>query len=257
MKSERYLPSAVLRPFIKTFTIIESDNGMENRILPDTSLVMAFRFRGNIKVAEQGIESQLPSSVITGIRRSTRLVGYSKEASTLLVIFHEGGAAPFFKQPLHELFGMSVSLDDIIHRSNVSEIEERLAEAKNNEQRIFIVEQFLLRQLKKPQQDLLIQSAVRQIKAVNGDLRIADLLEDLPVSRDPFEKRFRRMIGTSPKQFSVIVRLRNLIDHYSPTTNLTGIAHAAGYFDQAHFIKDFKLFTGQTPQEFFKSPVYW
>jgi AraC-like DNA-binding protein len=53
------------------------------------------------------------------------------------------------------------------------------------------------------------------------------------------------------------VRLRKVIDTYDPATNLTEAALTAGYFDQAHFIKDFRSFTGQSPQEFFKSPLYW
>lgn len=257
MKIERFFPADILKSFIKTFLIIESENGMENRILPDTSIVLAFRYRGRIAYREAGIENGLPVAVITGLRKSARLLNYSKQTATLLVIFREGGAAAFFKEPLHELFGISVSLDHLIHRRKINEIEERLAEAKNNRQRISFIERFLVSELKEPRRDLLILSAIQKIKAAHGDVRIKDLLTTLYVSRDAFEKSFRRVIGTSPKQFAAIVRLRNLIDRHSPAESLTDTAQTAGYFDQSHFTKDFKIFTGQTPQVFFKSSAYW
>jgi AraC-like DNA-binding protein len=184
-------------------------------------------------------------------------MGYSKEAATLLVAFHEGAAAAFFKEPLHELFGLHIGLDYFIHRSTVAEIEERLAEAKSNLHRIAIVEQFLCSILKKPQLDPLILKAVQAIKLSHGDIRIKDLVAELPISLDTFEKRFKRVIGTSPKQFSTIVRLRGLIENYPQAKSLTDAAVTAGYFDQAHFIKAFKTFTGQTPTAFFNASPYW
>ncbi len=257
MKIEKYIPADRLKPFIKTFMIIESENGTENRILPDTSIVLAFRFNGQITYRENNVKNNLPASLITGLMKSARLLNYSKETANLLVIFNECGAAAFFNEPIHELFGTSVSLESLIQRSNLSEIEEQLAEAKTNRQRISIVEQFLISELKETQSDMLVLNAAQKIKSANGDVKIRDLVEVLHISRDPFEKRFRRLVGTSPKQFASIVRLRNLIDNRSPAESLTDAAQAAGYFDQAHFIKDFKSFTGQTPQAFFKSSAYW
>ena len=99
--------------------------------------------------------------------------------------------------------------------------------------------------------------AVQRIQKMNGLLNMKSLAGDVNMSQDAFEKRFRRVIGTSPKQFSSIVRLRNVITHYSPDRTFTDMAYDAGYFDQSHFTKDFKSFTGRTPNEFFKSAVYW
>jgi AraC-like DNA-binding protein len=250
MKITRYIPAKTLRPFIKTFMIIESDDGMENKILPDTSLVMAFRLRGHITDTAE----ILPSSAITGLRNAPRLVEYSKDAATLLVIFTEGGAAAFFPLPLHELFGSSIPLDNFI---DTHQIEDQLMSAANNEERINIIQRFMLSMLRTPQSDALVLSAIQQIKNANGDLRIKDLLSNLYISQDAFEKRFRKITGASPKQFAGTIRLKNIIAQYSETTNLTEIAYSAGYFDQAHFIKTFKSFTGQTPHSFFTTPARW
>jgi AraC-like DNA-binding protein len=251
---ELYFPNKVLQPFIKRYMIMESEHGMRNTILPDTSIVMAFRYKGTVSYSEEGIENMLPSSVISGIRKSSRIIHYSRQAASLLIIFKDGGAAAFFKQPLHEISGLTLPVDDLLP---IQDTENRLAEAHDNAERIAVVERFLLSQLKQSAHDALILNSIQKIYAANGDIRIKDILSDLPISRDPFEKRFRRMTGTSPKHFSTIVRLRHLIDHYSTATSLTEAAYTAGYFDQSHFIKDFRHFTRQTPHEFFKSPLYW
>ena len=127
----QFPPSPVLQPYIKHFLILESEQGMVNRILPDTSIVIAFRLRGNVSYSDNGTTHNLPQSVITGIREKSRIVDYARGSRNLLIIFKEGGAAAFFKEPLHELGSLSISLDHLIQRSKVNAIEEELAAANN------------------------------------------------------------------------------------------------------------------------------
>ena len=257
MHIENYSPCDALKPFIKTFTIIESETGMVNRILPEASLIMAFRFNGSIHYTQQNERGILPVSVISGVRKSPRIMDYAKNTSILLVKFNTGGATAFFREPLHELFETSISLDDLLPHHELIRIEEQLAEARNHTVRISIIERFLLSKVKPTPPDMLIDYAIQKIKSASGIIRIQELLADLPTSRDPFEKKFRRAVGTSPKQFAALIRMRHVIDSYTSRNSLTDTAHAAGYFDQAHFIKDFKSFTGETPNIFFKSAKFW
>ncbi len=257
MKIEHYSPSGSLKPYIKTFMIIESEHGVENRLLPDTSVALAFRLSGDMTYTAEGNTYNLPSAVITGLRKSPRMVRYSAQTSNLIVLFKEGGAAAFFKEPIHELFGKSISLDELIPRNKLNQIEEQLNEANNNYKRIQKAEDFFLSLLRNQKEDKLVDHAIQKINMANGNISIKNLANILSLSQDPFEKRFRRMVGISPKKFSSIVRLKNLIKNYSPTENLTSIAHTAGYFDQAHFIKDFESFTGQPPLQFFKTSSWW
>jgi AraC-like DNA-binding protein len=245
---EQILPSPLLQPYIKCYRFIESEQGMVNRILPDTSIVIAFRLRGNVSYSDNGITQLFPQTTISGIRESSRMVDYEQGASNLLVVFNE---------PLHELGSISVSLDLLLNRSKVNAIEEELAAAGNNNQRILIIERFLLSELKRTTPDHLVREAIQQIKQLKGDIKIKELLTGLPISRDPFEKRFRKITGTSPKHFAAIIRLKNLIENYSGAVSLTEAAYSAGYYDQAHFIKHFRSFTGQTPHDFFKTPPMW
>lgn len=254
MQVEIYTPRKVLQPFIKSFMIIESGDGAVNRLLPGTSIVMAFRYKGATYMEAEG-RTPLPTSAVSGLTKSARLVDYSKETAALLVSFNEGGAAAFSDMPLYELFGLHVSLEYFTRRQKLDRVIGRLAEAKDNAKKFSIVEQFMISELDACQPDRLIACAVQKIKLANGDIRIKDLATSLSISQDAFEKRFNRTIGTSPKQFAKIVRLRNVIDTYDQAKNLTDAAQRAGYFDQAHFIKDFTVFTGEKPKDFFSTPL--
>jgi len=253
MHIETYIPVAILQPFIKSFMIIESEYAVQNQILPDTAVVMAFRLRGTVVENDQVI---LPAAALGGLRKTYRSLSYAGNTANLLIVFREDGAAAFFKEPMHELFGGSASLDNFIRRQQLEDITEQLAAAPDNLACIDIIQRFLCTTWKQAKPDLLVQEAVRNIRLAGGNLRIKDLLQELHISQDAFEKRFRKITGASPKQFASIVRLRNLINRADGST-LTELAYEAGYFDQAHFIKDFKSFTGRTPREFYRSAIYW
>jgi AraC-like DNA-binding protein len=257
MEIEHHLPHELLRPFIKTYMVIETGEELVNRVLPGTSLAIAFRYKGQVNYLNSNAAEVLPLSAISGLRRSVRLINYQPGAGNILVLFKEAGAAMFFKDALHELFEESISLDHFIGQQQLSLIEEQLAEAAGNSQRFAIIEKFLLSRLNLRQADQLVAAAIERIYAVKGVVRIKDLAAALYISNDAFEKRFRRAVGASPKQFSSIVRMKTLIGKVRPEETLTQMALNAGYFDQAHFNKEFKLFTGQTPSGFFQSGAFW
>jgi len=164
MKLEKFLPSLPLTPYIREFLLIESDGETSNKIIPDTSLVMAFRYRGSVQTKLGEGKEVLPASVITGLRKSSRMVYYSKETANLLVVFKEGGVTAVSGLPAHELFGLSVSSDNLFQPAGLQEVLERLAEAPHNRQRIDVIEAFLLKNLIHSKQDLLIANAVQLIQ---------------------------------------------------------------------------------------------
>jgi AraC-like DNA-binding protein len=251
-----FIPARILRPFIKTYRIIESQEGLTNRVLPNTSLALAFRLKGQNSYSTASGVSDLPGTTLSGLRKSVRLINYSKNASTLIVLFKECGASYFFKEPLHELFESSIPLDSIINPVELTLIEELLEAAQNNSQRVAIVDQFLTKKLAPFNPDKLVSEAVAKIHVAKGFIRIKELADTLCISNDAFEKRFRKIVGSSPKQFAAIARLSSIVRH-EKKGRLLDIAFDAGYYDQAHFNKDFKVFTGQTPTDFYKAPRFW
>ena len=250
MQPRSYVPIDVLQPFIKELIVHEEQDEQSYKVFPSTNLVMGFQFKGQLSYLENGSEFPLSASGISGLRDSYRLFHNTKNIGTVLVIFKEQGAAAFFKAPLHELFGESLSLDQFMLRSEMEQVEERLAEAPTDAGRIQIVQSFLLGKLHTFCPDKLVDTALHYIHQSKGALRIADLADRLCISQSPLEKRFRKVVGASPKKFASIVRFRNILQ--GPTHSWNDLIEKGSYFDQAHFIKDFKSFTGETPEQFFK-----
>jgi AraC-like DNA-binding protein len=125
-------------------------------------------------------------------------------------------------------------------------------------QRIEIIEKYLITRYYDYKPDKLVYAAIEKINACNGLLGIKDLTNSLYISQDAFEKRFRKMVGTTPKQFSSIVKMKAIIRRNPTPLSFLDLALENGYYDQPHFNRDFKLFTGQTPTDFFKkSASYW
>jgi len=101
------------------------------------------------------------------------------------------------------------------------------------------------------QPDPLVAAAVELIEQTQAMIRIEELTRRIGLSQSALERRFRRLVGASPRRFASLVRLQNVVRLHEAGTDLTTIAHAAGYYDQPHLIKDFKRFTGLAPGAFF------
>jgi AraC-like DNA-binding protein len=251
MKFETYIPCDLLKPYIQSFVIQEVAEASTYKVLPDTGLVIGFQYRGKLSRIDDQTETTLSISGISGLADHSRLFKNSPDIGTILVFFKETGAVPFFKQPLHELFRESISLDHFMLRSELLCLEEQLAEAHSDMTRIAAVEQFLIGRMTTGEPDKLVLAALALIHRSKGNIRIKELTEQLHISQSPLEKRFRQAVGTSPKKFASIVRLKNAIRQYNSVNSLTELGYEAGFYDQSHFIKEFKTFTGDTPEEFF------
>ncbi|MEX2592794.1 MAG: helix-turn-helix domain-containing protein [Anditalea sp.] len=251
MKFETYIPCEILKPFVKSFAIQETVDETTYKVLPDTGLVIGFQYRGKLSRIENQTENTLSISGVSGLADHSRLFKNSPDIGTVFIFFNDGGATPFFKHPLHELFRESVSLDNFMLRSELLCLEEQLAEATSDISRITAVEKFLIRRMIKAEPDKLVLAAVALIHKSKGNIRIKELLEPLHISQSPLEKRFRQTVGASPKKFASIVRLKHVLQQYNTSTSLTELGYEAGFYDQAHFIKEFTSFTGDTPENFF------
>ncbi len=250
MRFDKFIPTERLRPYIKYFVVSENELENEYKVLPSPGLVIGFQYKGKLATVIGEKENKLTSAGITGITDSYRIFKNSAGIGTVLVYFTEIGFTSFASNPANELFNLSLSLDDIFDKLRVNEVEERLAIANTDKQRIKIVEQFLLSQLKEIKTDKLIVEAVKLIYQANGTIRIKELIDKLFISQSPFEKRFRKVVGTTPKKFASIIRFNTVLDNLNNTKSLTEICYENNFFDQAHFIKDFKQFTGDTPENF-------
>ena len=250
MRFEKIIPIDPLKPFVKYFIISENQTESEYKVFPSSGLVVGFQYRGQLFTIHNEVEHALASAGVTGIADSYKVFKNAPHIGTILVYFTEIGFTHFAAHPAHELFNQSVSLDYIFDKNKVNETEERLSDVHSDQKRIEIIEQFLLTQLKDIQIDKLIIEAVRMIYQSKGTIKIKELNEKLAISQSPFEKRFRKIVGTSPKKFASIVRFNTVLDQLGQVKSLMEICYENNFFDQAHFIKDFRQYTGDTPEHF-------
>ena len=250
MKFDKHFPVEQLKPYIKYFVVSENELENEYKVFPSSGLVIGFQYKGQLATIKENTENRLTSAGITGITDGFKIFKNSAGIGTILVYFTEIGFTHFAVHPANELFNLSLSLNDVFDRKTVQEVEEKLIIATTDKQRIKVVEQFLVSQLKDIETDKLIVEAVKLIYQSNGTIRIKELNQKLFISQSPFEKRFRKVVGTTAKKFASIVRFNAVLDNLSNTKSLTEICYENNFFDQAHFIKDFKQFTGDTPEHF-------
>lgn len=249
METAAIAPTAALRPYIQRFLVVEYTSGWSSTLLPGTGLVAAFRFKGQCLLNG----ATAPNALVTGIWDRTRTLVHSGNCANVLAMFTPTGAAAFLREPVERLFNGTMPYELEVRRSQLSLIEEHLSESADHGDRVRVLEQFLLQRLGHRTPDPLISFAVDRIRVSRGSTRMEHLARHAGLSQSALERRFRHAVGTSPKKFAALVRLRHVVRLRRAGASFTQIAHAAGYADQSHFIKDFKRFTGEPPESFFEA----
>ena len=132
-----------------------------------------------------------------------------------------------------------------------SEIEEKMLSAINNTERLYTITSFLENK-RQNLPNVELTHIVNEIINKNGIVNVKELSEKCFLSHRQFERKFKAQIGFSAKTFSKLIRFNAVLkksDSLSPS--LTEMAYSFGYYDQSHFIQDFKQFSGYTPRQFF------
>ncbi|MBL7728348.1 MAG: AraC family transcriptional regulator, partial [Dinghuibacter sp.] len=133
-------------------------------------------------------------------------------------------------------------------------LEEQVMLAHNTTERVNRVNGFLMRKLEQngypnPQTAAIIKQLIHS----GGNEPVKELAARYFLSERQFERRFTAASGFTPKLFARITRFQQAMQRYgNRALRLTDIAYECGYFDQSHFIHDFKQFSGYTPAVFFK-----
>jgi AraC-like DNA-binding protein len=247
-------PRAALRPFIKRFLVAEFPASHRDAHLPDTSPVAAFSFRGGCRIDG---DRWAPPAAFTGLRETLRTHEHCHEHAVLLVTFTPVGATAFLRPSLEEFSGTTTDLAGVLgRRGELDRLHEQLAGAQNHVRRIELLEDFLLARVRISAPDPLVAAAVAWFEQGTGTKRIDELTRYIGLSQSALERRFRKVVGLSPKKFASLVRLRHAVQLRAGGADFTAVAHGAGYFDQSHFINDFRRATGSAPDAFFRqAPV--
>jgi len=165
-------------------------------------------------------------------------------------------ATSLFLKDKADLFSeKSFSIDDL-GDSDLIQLQNKILHAQTKKEAIEHLKNYTIQSInsKKPLSELMY-NAVNYIYKNKDNFKVKRLTERFNVSRQYLERQFLKHLGISPKQFARVIRIRSLTEFQksNPRISLTEIAHKFGYFDQAHFIKDFQLVANTSPNKFFKS----
>ena len=175
----------------------------------------------------------------------------------LIVAFKKGKAFPFYPFPMNELTD-TVADADLVFGRKFRNLREQLLAAKSPDQMFQLVEGFLLQQagdaIQEDTPTRCIDYALSSIIHQPTMRRLHQLSDEIGYSQKHFIDLFRQQVGVTPKQYLKIMRFQKAIctieqNGFIPWNQ---ISLESGYYDQAHFIHDFKHFSGFTPNEYMK-----
>ncbi|WP_229236052.1 helix-turn-helix domain-containing protein [Dyadobacter tibetensis] len=257
MKYQTYKPHKDLESLVKFYWTLEVPFDPENqkqKIVPDGCIEMAFNFGEQIKkyTSETNFILQ-PNAMVMGQRTKSFDILPVGDIDTFAICFYPIGFANFVKKSLEDLVDKEIPISELFGQTAAIELEQQIAQAVGTQQRIEMIESFLFKILNaKNTISNIVQSTVDALIKTNGTTAINVLLKDDISKRRQLERHFKKQIGISPKQLGKALRLQttlNLLLNKKSET-LTDIAYEREYFDQNHFIKDFKDLVGVTPTEF-------
>lgn len=233
-------------------TAVEAD--VVERVIPAGYIQLMFHYKNPFVVVEpKGTFIQQPRSVISGLSNTFSDVSTKGEAGVVFVSFRPAGACHFFDFPLSEIENLSIDLNDIF-QSEISRVEEALYFAHTITEKVAVIEHFLLgRWAPIPNHDsLLINKGLEIIQKKQGRATVRLLSHSLYTSPKTLERKFAKYLGKTTGQLIRLLRFQQVLQGFSQTKNisLTDRAYLHGYFDQSHFIHDFKEWTGYAPREF-------
>ncbi|HEY2591934.1 MAG TPA: AraC family transcriptional regulator, partial [Steroidobacteraceae bacterium] len=176
----------------------------------------------------------------------------SEQRSVLGVHFKIAGGFPFFGVPAGELHNVRTSLD-ALWGSRAALLVEQVLAAPTPDTKFDVLEAALLRAASGLERHPAVSFAVRQLSASPPIHGIAEVSGAVGMCERRFRDRFQSEVGMAPKLFARVQRFQAAIGavHALDDVDWAHVAADCGYFDQAHFIHDFRAFSGFTPAEYF------
>ena len=249
-----------LAPYVRQIWLFECDGpalfGGPERIVADGVVEAVFHYRRPFQMRFGGADAvaQPVSLLVSQINRYVEIQP-AGAGGFVSVRFHPWGAHHFFAVPMRDIGDRATPADEVWPRRDVREVEERIATAATDEDRIAALQAFLRRRLDAHRkQD--VSALVRALWRTRAPLRIDRIAGSLGIGQRRLERTFAAALGMTPKHLTRLARFLRACRRlrHAQDARLTGVAHDAGFYDQAHFIHEFRAFSGMTPGEFAASP---
>jgi AraC-like DNA-binding protein len=238
--------------------LLRRGTSYRSRALPRGAVTVVIdvghRQRLDFYAADGATKLGVPPAFVTGAHGQAYVSDIPADEPVMAIHFRPGGAFPFLGMPLGDLQGVHVGIDDVWGRDG-RRLQERLIAAPSAGERFGLLEEFLLsRAPAPPRRHPAVAAAMAAVEA-NPSVRMADVrrLVGLPTKR--LIGLFRAEVGLSPKEYARVRRLQAALRHLRTGAGGAEIAAGIGYFDQSHFVREFRSFTGMTPTQYRRQPI--
>lgn len=260
MVHQAYFPSFPLDHFVEVFVYFEGvvHSHAVDRFLPngDVEILIDFHDTPQYIYDNHTLKEIQACHYVwaSGLRTEPITIPCGNGSAMMVIAFKKGKAAPFFPFPMNEIKDSVVDAD-LVWGSDFGMLRERVLAVKDVNERFKIVEKFLVSTFRsKLELNPCVAFAVEEMTRWPDGLNIARMNEKIGYSQKHFTEMFRRQVGVTPKsylrlmRFQKAVRIIDVVDKLDWGT----VALECGFYDQAHFINDFKHFSGFTPEQYAK-----
>jgi AraC-like DNA-binding protein len=251
-----HLPKPPLNQFVELFWFYDGFPARahkKERLMPDGSVELVINLNENeTRIYDRKNLDQchrLPGTVLCGPHSSFFVIDTAEQDSVMGIHFKPGGAFPFFKLPADELQNLHVSLEDL-WGTEAELLRERLLEAPSPEIKFQVLEKCLIAQTAKPmERHRAVHHALALFRNIHTAPAMADVSDQIGISSRRLIQLFSNEVGLTPKLFCRVRRFQQVLQTLRNGTEFdwSEIAADCGYYDQAHFIHDFKAFSGINP----------
>ncbi len=253
-----YQPSAPLKQFVDcfwegTFNL----NGNENvsfRMVPNACLELIIHL-DDLRCNFPGPKSliQTPDYMLIGLFTETAEVHFTGTVPVFTIRFKPEALFSLFSLNGAEVFGRYEDVT-LMPGNDFSDFCNRIRGKNDSSEMIAFAEQYLLKKLNERKSKLDYVGRAAELMREPGVTNIKEISNEVCISERQLERKFREIIGIGPKHYLRLTRINRVLKilEHGRSLNLTSVAYHCGYFDQAHFIKDFKKITGKNPALFFK-----
>ncbi|RAJ08635.1 AraC-like DNA-binding protein [Chitinophaga skermanii] len=250
----QFLPSASLAPYIKSYTFVTIEQDLNNEVFYPSGcvdLVMNVS-SGSATTIINGRSKNTPSVELLGhLTLPTRLT-VTKGTTVLITRIYPFASTLFVTDALTAFTNYATDLFDV-HKQAYAELFSKLMEVHTMQAKVRVLEQYFLQLLQKNEHKLQKVNLVQQLSqclVTNEDQRldVRKLAQETGVSERYIQKLYAAHVGINPVALLAVTRFNKSVQMVLETSySLTAIAYTCGYYDQAHFIREFKKFTGITP----------
>lgn len=223
-------------------------------VLPDgmTELIINLGDSFERRPGENAKIEKVKSSHFIGIKSKHHFLRTNNFTRTLRVRFKPGVLGLFIKCKQDELTDGIIDAEEIFP-NDFRETERRIREMNDPEQMIREIEKYFLNRMNPGLKEMQIITTIKFLYNDPAQLKIEILKEKTGMDYKQLERSFRKFVGVQPKHFINMIKFNFAAKqmYEQPEKPLTQIALDSGYYDQSHFIKNFKQFSGQNPKNYF------